>query len=124
MPGHRKNPGIAALFAGFTGELVEPLYVTIAETAELVLALTAWGNFALAEIVFGWMGGKQFDDQTFWCGYTYPDMIVWPEEKVSWTNAVVLMAADALYGLSRGHTLFYHPTPPGDRQHCGTRRVW
>ena len=31
-----------------------------------------------------------------------------PEEKITWTNAVVLMAADALYGLTPAANLFDH----------------
>ena len=51
---------------------------------------------------------KRFDDGTYWCGFTYPDMVVWPEEKITWTNAVVLMAADALYHLSPAGQIFGH----------------
>ncbi|WP_462269186.1 phenyltransferase domain-containing protein [Desulfobacter sp.] len=83
-------------------------WVTIAETAELVLALHAMGRHQKAGIVFSWIHNRVFEDQTFWCGYTYPDMVVWPEEKISWTNAVVLMAADALYRLTPGARLFDH----------------
>jgi len=83
-------------------------WVTIAETSELVLALHAMGRRQKAGIVFSWIQNRVFDDQTFWCGYTYPDMVVWPEDKISWTNAVVLMAADALYGLTPGARLFDH----------------
>ena len=84
-------------------------WVTIAETSELSLALTAMGNLELAEIVYGWIADKTFDDGTFWCGFTFPDMTVWPQEKITWTNAVVLMAADALFGLTPAGNLF---TPP------------
>jgi len=83
-------------------------WVTIAETSELVLALRAMGRRQKAGIVFSWIHNRVFEDQTFWCGYTYPDMVVWPGEKISWTNAVVLMAADALYGLTPGARLFDH----------------
>lgn len=83
-------------------------WVTIAETSELVLALKAMGREEKARIVFSWIQDKVYEDKTFWCGYTYPDMVVWPEEKISWTNAVVLMAADALYGLTQASTLFDH----------------
>ncbi|MEJ2158033.1 MAG: phenyltransferase domain-containing protein, partial [Desulfobacteraceae bacterium] len=68
-------------------------WVTIAESSELVLALAAVGNDLLARIVFNWIGDQTFDDGTFWCGFTFPDMVIWPEEKITWTNAVVLMAA-------------------------------
>ncbi|MCG8642540.1 MAG: phenyltransferase domain-containing protein [Desulfobacterales bacterium] len=83
-------------------------WVTIAETCELVLALHGMGAVEKAHIVFSWIQDRVYDDKTFWCGYTYPDMVVWPEEKISWTNAVVLMAADALYDLTPASRLFSH----------------
>lgn len=83
-------------------------WVTIAESSELVLALAAMGNFLLARIVFSWISDYAFDDGTYWCGFTFPDMVIWPEEKITWTNAVVLMAADALYQLTPAGRLFSH----------------
>ncbi|MEE8399747.1 MAG: phenyltransferase domain-containing protein [Desulfobacterales bacterium] len=83
-------------------------WVTLAESSELSLALSAIGNFNLSEIVFSWISEKQFDDGSYWCGHTCPDMTIWPEEKITWTNAVVLMAADALYQITPAGCLFSH----------------
>jgi hypothetical protein len=83
-------------------------WVTMAETSELCLALAAMGNYDLSEVVLDWISEKRFRDGSFWCGHTYPDMTIWPEEKVTWTNAVVLMAADALYRLTPAGCLFDH----------------
>ncbi len=83
-------------------------WVTIAESCELVLALKAMGSHQQAEIVFRWICDHTFDDGSFWCGFTFPDMVIWPEEKISWTNAVVILAADALYQLSPAATIFSH----------------
>jgi len=83
-------------------------WVTIAETSELCLALCAMGNRRLAEIVFNWICDKRYEDGSYWCGHTYPDMTIWPEDKITWTNAVVLMAADALYRLTPAAALFDH----------------
>ncbi|MDM8537710.1 phenyltransferase domain-containing protein [Desulfobacterales bacterium HSG17] len=83
-------------------------WVTLAETAELILALTAMGKTGLARILFSWICDKQFDDGSFFCGFTFPEVTVWPEEKISWTNAVILMAADALYGITPASDLFSH----------------
>jgi hypothetical protein len=83
-------------------------WVTIAETSELVLALAAAGNSKVGEIVFNWLHDRRFDDGSYWCGFTYPDMVIWPEEKITWTNGVVIMAADALYGLTPAACLFSH----------------
>jgi hypothetical protein len=83
-------------------------WVTIAESSELVLALSAMGNNLLARIVFSWICDDTFEDGTYWCGFTFSDMVLWPEEKITWTNAVVLMAADALYGLTPAARMFDH----------------
>ncbi|MDY6903979.1 MAG: phenyltransferase domain-containing protein [Thermodesulfobacteriota bacterium] len=83
-------------------------WVTIAESCELVLALSAIGNDSIAKIVFNWIQDKCFDDGSYWCGFTFPDIITWPEEKITWTNGVVLMAADALYHLTPAGGLFNH----------------
>ncbi|WP_299983232.1 prenyltransferase/squalene oxidase repeat-containing protein [Desulfobacula sp.] len=88
-------------------------WVTIAETSELVLALYGMGHMEMAAIVFSWIQDRMYDDKTFWCGYTYPDMVIWPEEKISWTNAVVLMAADAVYTLTPASGLFRHSSWDG-----------
>jgi len=83
-------------------------WITIAETAELSLALSAMGNLTLSEIVFSWISDKKFDDGSFWCGYTVPDITLWPADKLTWTNAAVLMAADAIYDLTPAGRLFSH----------------
>lgn len=83
-------------------------WVTVAESAELVLALVAMGDRDKAHIVFNWLSAHVFDDGSFWCGLTFPNMTRWPEEKITWTNAVVLMAADALFNLTPGGKLFSH----------------
>jgi hypothetical protein len=83
-------------------------WVTIAETCELVLSLCAMDQLQPAQILFGWLGNRLYGDHTYWCGFTFPDMAVWPEEKITWTNAVVLLAADHLYGLTPAANLFRH----------------
>ena len=83
-------------------------WVTIAETSELSLALSAMGNQDLARIVFSWISDRRYDDGSFWCGFVCPDVIIWPEDKIAWTNAVALMAADAIYNLSPAWQIFNH----------------
>jgi len=83
-------------------------WVTIAESSELTIALAAMGNFELAKIVFSWIVDRRFDDGSYWCGFTCPDIIIWPEDKITWTNAVALIAADAIYNLTPAGQLFSH----------------
>jgi hypothetical protein len=83
-------------------------WVTVAESSELTIALAAMGNFELAKIVFSWIVDRRYDDGSYWCGFTCPDIIVWPEDKITWTNAVALMAADAIYNLTPAGQIFSH----------------
>jgi len=83
-------------------------WVTIAETSELCLALAAMGNLELTRIVFNWMCDRRYDDGSYWCGFTCPDLTVWPEDKITWTNAAALIAADAIYNLTPANVLFSH----------------
>jgi len=83
-------------------------WVTVAETCELSLALSAMGNRNLSEIVFTWIQNKTNEDGSYWCGFTCPDMTIWPKDKSTWTNAVVLIAADAIYDLTPSGRLFSH----------------
>lgn len=83
-------------------------WVTIAESSELVIALEAMGNRLAAHILFNWILDHRFDDGTFWCGFTHPDMVLWPQERITWTNAVVLLAADCLYDLTPAAGMFRH----------------
>jgi hypothetical protein len=90
-------------------------WVTVAETCELSVALSAMGRLDLAEPVFNWIQDKANPDGSYWCGFTCPDMTIWPDEKTTWTNAVVLIAADAIYGLTPAGRLFSHRSWANDR---------
>jgi hypothetical protein len=83
-------------------------WVTMAETSELVMSLAAMGDFETAEVVFGWIHDKKFEDGSFWTGVTVPDREIYTTEKTAWTAAAVLLAADILYGLSPAGQLFSH----------------
>jgi hypothetical protein len=83
-------------------------WVTMAETAELILALVAIEDVSRAKMIFNWLTDKRFPDGSFWMGVTFPDGIIWPEEKTGWTAAVVLMAWDAINGTTPAAKLFNH----------------
>lgn len=83
-------------------------WVTVAETCELSLALSAMGNASLSETVFSWIQNRTNKDGSYWCGFTCPDMTIWPKDKSTWTNAAVLIAADAVYDLTPAGRLFNH----------------
>ncbi|HNQ86181.1 MAG TPA: phenyltransferase domain-containing protein [Deltaproteobacteria bacterium] len=95
-------------------------WVTIAETSELIMTLAAMGEYRMARKVLGWIGNKKYDDGTYWCGFTFPDMVTWPEEKLTWTDAAVMMAADAVYHITPAFQLFNHSfweAGQGDKSH-------
>ena len=83
-------------------------WVTVAETSELTLTLAGIGNHDLAGIVFNWICDRRYEDGSYWCGFTCPDLVIWPEDKITWTNAVALIAADAVYNLTPASALFSH----------------
>ncbi len=83
-------------------------WITMAETAELVLTLAAIEDYSRARAIFSWLSNKKFPDDSYWMGVTYPDGIIWPEEKSSWTAAAVMLAWDALNKITPAGKLFNH----------------
>ncbi|MFS1526068.1 prenyltransferase/squalene oxidase repeat-containing protein [Microbulbifer sp. 2304DJ12-6] len=81
-------------------------WVTVAESCELAMALLATGQRARAEVIYRGLHRWQDSDGGYWTGYVYPDDAVWPEEKTTWTVGAMLLAADALAGLTPASGLF------------------
>lgn len=86
-------------------------WVTIAETCELCMALCAIGDGARAQALFSDLARFQHADGSWWTGFVTRDQTLWPDERPTWTAAAVLLAADALYELTPGSSLF--PGHPG-----------
>lgn len=114
MTGHSAEKRIEKYWKKFVVEgmgircVSDQPWVTVAETSEFVLALSAMGDDEKARIFYNWILDRKYDDGSYWCGFTFPDMVIWPEDKLTWTNAVVMMAADALYGLTPAGSMFRH----------------
>jgi len=83
-------------------------WVTMAETAELVITLAAIEMYEEGKMVLNWIKDKRYEDGSYWMGVTFPDEVVWPDEKTSWTAAAVILAYDALHDISAGSRLFHH----------------
>jgi MMP endo-(1,4)-3-O-methyl-alpha-D-mannosidase len=96
-------------------------WVTIAETAELVVTLASLGRLDTAEEVFGWIVNKRYADGAFWTGQTYPDGTIYTIEKTSWTAAAALLANDVLYGFSPAAFIFSHHAVPESIGHRVSR---
>lgn len=73
-----------------------PWWVTVAETCELVLALTRIGEDGRARLLLDWILRLQDSDGRFWTGMKIPEEEVWPpEQKTTWASAAVIMAVTA-----------------------------
>ena len=76
-----------------------PWWVTVAETCELMMALTRIGERDRAEQLLDWILRLQDHPGSFWTGIKMPEETIWPEnEKSTWVSAAVVIAATALLG--------------------------
>lgn len=85
-------------------------WVAGGESAELVLALATLADTptaAPAHTVFSQVQHLR-DDSTggYWTGYVVDDSTLWPREQTSWTAGAMLLAADALQGLTPAANFF------------------
>ncbi|MEM1196085.1 MAG: prenyltransferase [Pseudomonadota bacterium] len=86
--------------------VVDEPWVTMAETAELVMALLVVGENERALDLFQTLLQHRDPDGVFWMGWQTHQEIVWPNERPGWTQAAVILAADALAKTPRqGHVL-------------------
>ena len=85
--------------------LGEP-WVTIAEGCELAMALTMIGDTVRAKEIFHLQDQWRDDSHAYWMGFQYAENVPWPVEKPAWTAGAAILAADAIYGLSRASGLF------------------
>ena len=81
-------------------------WVTIAETCELTMALCVNGQRLKARRLFEDIARFQHSDGSWWTGYVTRDDALWPDERPTWTAGAVLLAADTIFKLTPGHTLF------------------
>lgn len=84
-------------------------WVTVAETAELAMALLATGDRASAGSLMDAVQALRDDDGAFWMGWQFEERTVWPKETPSWTQAAVILAVDALEGRGAHSTLLTVP---------------
>ena len=74
-------------------QVEEPWWVTVAETCELVMALSRTGEYDRAELLLDWIFKLQDSDGCFWTGMKIPEEEVWPDgEKPTWAAAAMVMA--------------------------------
>ncbi len=86
-------------------------WVTAAETAECALAHAAAGEIDKARELLSWTNAHRTESGAYITGIVYPHRIVFPAEECSaYTGAAVILAADALCGISPASAVFLTPT--------------
>lgn len=78
-------------------------WVTVAETAELVLALLAANQRDRAKALLQTALDVRDESGVFWMGHQIEEDIYWPREQPGWTQAAMVLAADALQDGSATH---------------------
>ncbi|MEM9725624.1 MAG: prenyltransferase [Pseudomonadota bacterium] len=86
-------------------------WATVAESAELALALAAVEEPALAREVFEAQFKTVDALGRFWMGWQSEEEIFWPQEQPAWTQGAMILAADALFELSPASTVLVRPVP-------------
>ena len=84
----------------------EEPWVTAAESAELVLALTKIGLKKEAEKILQDTFNLIDDDGLLWTGYVFKDKKYWPIEKPSWTMGAAILAGNAINKFSPSSDFF------------------
>ena len=87
-------------------------WVTAAETAELALACLAAGKTGQAHTLLRDLAPLACDDGGYWMGWQFEENVVWPYEKPSWTAGALVLAADAIDGLTPGSALLIRNSVP------------
>ena len=78
-------------------------WVTVAETTELIMTLCRMGQIDRARLLMEWMLRLKDHNGGFHTGIKLPEMIIWPEEKNTWTSAGVIMATMAYAKVEAAH---------------------
>lgn len=86
-------------------------WVTVAESCELVMALLYTGQKDLALTLFDQVQTLRDESGVFWMGVQTEEELIWPKERPSWTQAAVILAADALFTDSASSQLLVNPSP-------------
>ena len=91
-------------------------WVTAAETCELVLALDALGDAVRARRLFADVQWLRLPDGAYWTGAVLPERTPYPGDQSTYTAAAVVLAADALHGLTPASGFFRALHQPADRR--------
>ena len=87
-------------------------WVTAAETAELALACLAAGKRDEAHSLLENLEPLRASEGGYWMGWQFAEGVIWPYERPSWTAGAMIMALDALEGLTSGSNLLIRTVLP------------
>lgn len=76
--------------------VVHEPWITVAESAELCMALLSMGDRKRAEQMLAWQHQQRDDEGAYWMGLQTEVNQPWPAEKPAWTAGAVILAADAI----------------------------
>jgi hypothetical protein len=100
-------------------------WVTASETAECVLALDACGRTDQARRLLTWVQYLREGDGSYWTGCVHPEEAHFPAgERTSYTAAVMLLASDALGGLTSAGGFFRGEGVPWVAAEPSLAREW
>ena len=86
--------------------VVEEPWVTVAETAEFIIALMISNRIEDAKKILIEVMNITDSKNIPYMGWQYEENIFWPEEKPSWTAAALILAADSIFEFTAGSDLF------------------
>ena len=82
-------------------------WITAAETCECLIAELSVGNREQALRLFSWAQQLRCEDGHYWTGIVFPDEVHFPaDERTTYTDAAIILAADALSRTSAASGLF------------------
>ncbi len=81
-------------------------WVTVAESAELAMALVAHGQRDKAATMLGWLAQFRDDSGAYWIGMEVEQKVFWPVERPAWTAGAVILAHDAVHQITPAHDVF------------------
>ncbi len=80
-------------------------WVTVAETAELVMALIAQGAQQKAAQILGWLDQFRDENGAYWMGMQIEQKVFWPVERPAWTAGAVILAFDSVHRITPAHAV-------------------
>ncbi len=86
--------------------VVDQPWVTVAETCELVIAALRSGMMNEAATLLEGIEQRRDEQGAFWMGWQFEELIDWPAERPSWTQAAYVLAVDALEKLTPASMIF------------------